>query len=228
VPEQIDELIRRHSADSIIAALLPLTSDERVERIEQVLDARLDSVTVVLENLYDPHNGAAAMRSVEAFGLTTMHFVNPGPRFKASAAITIGCDKWLHIEHHGDIDECAVAIHDKGGLLYSTLADADLTLEDIDVSRPVAIVFGNEHEGLSARAIEVCDRSIRIPMYGFSRSFNLSVSVALSVNRVTARRREYLGVLGDLADSERARLRARWYAMGVRGVEGIIARHVSK
>jgi tRNA (guanosine-2'-O-)-methyltransferase len=228
VPEPIDELIRRHGPDAIIEALRPQTSDERMERIENVLDARVDSVTVVIENLYDPHNGAAAMRSVEAFGLTTMHFVDPGERFTASSKVTIGCDKWVNSEHHQGIDNCAKAIHEQGGLLYATLPDADLTLEDVDVSKPVALVFGNEHDGLSERAIEVCDRAVRIPMFGFTRSFNLSVSVALCLSRVTARRREHLGASGDLEEAERTRLRARWYALGVRGVEGIIARHVSK
>ena len=79
----------------MIAALAELVSDERQARIERVLDARLDGLTVVLENLHDPHNGAAALRSVEAVGLSTVHVVEGTERFRFSSAVTIGCEKWV-------------------------------------------------------------------------------------------------------------------------------------
>jgi tRNA (guanosine-2'-O-)-methyltransferase len=104
---------------------------------------------------------------------------------------------------------------------------AGATVEDLPAGEPAALWFGNEHEGLSAAALAVCDRQIEIPMAGFTRSFNLSVSVALLVSRAAERRRAALGASGDLPAEERAKRRARWYALDVRGAAGIVERFVA-
>jgi tRNA (guanosine-2'-O-)-methyltransferase len=227
MPHNVDALIERYGVDQVIEAVRPLLSERRMERIEQVLDARLSSLTVVLENLHDPHNGAATIRSVEAFGLTSVHVVETMERFRHAPAVTIGSEKWIDTHRYASFTECAVALRERGMLLYATVPGAELTLDSIDVSRPCAVVFGNEHEGLTAEAIEACDHRVSIPMFGFTQSFNLSVSVALSVQRLSERRRRHLGATGDLDRQERARLRARWYAQSVRAAEQIVERSVS-
>jgi tRNA (guanosine-2'-O-)-methyltransferase len=105
---------------------------------------------------------------------------------------------------------------------------AACNLDEVDVARPCALVFGNEHAGLSPAAQAAWPRQFAIPMYGFTRSFNLSVSVAVAVHHLAARRRAALGARGDLGAEERAVLRARWYAQDVRGAAEIVARYVSK
>jgi len=226
--QQVEQLIEEFGADAVERAARPLLSDERVERIEGVLDSRLSSVGVVIENLHDPHNGAAAIRSVEACGLAGLSVVEEAEPFRAQSGVTIGCQKWIDLERYSTFPACADALHERGFAIYAAVPGAAISLDDIDVSRPVAIAIGNEHEGLTDAAIAACDGQFSIPMQGFTQSFNLSVSVALCVYNLAKRRREHLGRAGDLGERERARLRARWYALGVRGIDGIVRRFVSQ
>ncbi len=225
---EMSRLVERHGPEAVVAALRPLLTDERAARIESTLDARLGSVSVALENLHDAHNGAAAIRSIEAFGLTTLHVVETEKRFDFSSKVTIGCEKWVAVRRHTDVAGCAAALRERGMTLWATLPGADATLETVPVDRPLALWFGNEHAGLTEEAVAACDGAVSIPMVGFTQSFNLSVSVALAIERVAARRRAHLGVSGDLGGQERAFLRARWYALSVRGAAEIVAKAVSK
>lgn len=222
-----EELIDRHGPEAVLAAVLPLVSERRMARIDAVLDARLDSLTAVVEDLYDPHNGAAAIRSIEAFGLTTLHAVEAANPFPVSAAVTIGADRWIDVRRHADAAACAAALRARGFSLVATTPDADRDIDDLDMSRPWAVWFGNERDGLSAAALELADARVAIPMYGFSQSFNISVSVALVVSQLAAKRRAALGARGDLDPERKARLRARFAATGVRGLEMVVERHVS-
>lgn len=224
---QIDELIRQYGPERVTEALRPLLTEERIARIEQVLDHRLGTLTVAIENLHDPHNGAAAVRSIEALGLTTLHVAEPVERFQFSPTVTIGSEKWIRVMRHQGFPACARTLRDDGFTLYAACPGADTDLDTVDVSGPVAVVFGNEHEGLTQRAIAACDHRLAIPMHGFTQSFNLSVSVAVATYQLAQRRRAYLGRPGDLDDQERALLRARWYSLGVRGLRAIIERYVS-
>lgn len=223
----IDRAIAEHGPQRVQEALEPFVSPSRRARFDEVLGSRIESLTVVLENLYDAHNGAAAIRSVEAFGLSDVHAVETTTRFKIARGITIGCEQWLDVHRHRDIDSCAEMLKARGFVLTATLPEAETSLDELDGGKKRALLFGNEHEGLSQRAVSLCDEVIRIPMYGFTQSFNLSVSVALTVERAAALRREALGRIGDLDERRKHFLRARWHAVGVRGAAGIIERHVA-
>ncbi len=102
-----------------------------------------------------------------------------------------------------------------------------MELEEIPVDKPLALWFGNERDGLSAEAQDLCDHRVSIDMQGFCQSFNLSVSVGIFIHRLAAKRREELGKVGDLDPDRRAYLRARWRATGIRGLSHILKRHVS-
>jgi tRNA (guanosine-2'-O-)-methyltransferase len=226
--DPIGDLVRRHGVDRVVEVLRPILTDERAERIEAVLDRRLTSVTVAIENLYDPHNGAAAIRSVEALGVTSMHVIEGTGPFRFSPEVTIGCDKWIALHRHPDVPSCAAALRAAGMRLVALVPDARWDVEEVSVDRPLALVFGNEHDGLSEAALAACDEQVRLPMYGFTRSFNLSVSVALATSWIAERRRSWLGLGGDLGDEERAFLRARWYALSIRAAGQILDRVVSE
>ncbi len=228
VVDPIDELIRSHGPERVVAAIRPLLSEFRVDRIESVLDLRLTAPTAVFENLHDPHNGAAALRSIEALGLQEAHVVEAAEPFSAAPAVTMGCEKWLTLHHYGSVAGAAQELRARGFSLFAMLPGAARSCADLDPETPAALVFGNEHAGLSDEAIGVCDDAVSLPIHGFTQSFNLSVSVALAMSQVAHRRRQHLGQSGDLDSEERARLRARWYAMGVRGARAVVERHVSE
>ena len=226
--DRVDRLIEQYGPDAVTQALRPLLTEERMQRIEAVLDARLAGLAVAIENLHDPHNGAAAIRSLEGIGLSTLHVIETIEHFRASAAVTIGAEKWVDIVRHKGFSACAEALHAQGYTLYAACPGAEYDLESVAVEQPTVVVFGNEHEGLTEEAQALCDRRVAIPMHGFSQSFNLSVSVAVAMHRLAARRRQVMGRAGDLDDAKRAFLRARWYALGMRGVDAILARYVSE
>src|SRR5262249_55066760 len=144
-------------------------------------------------------------RSVEGFGLTSLHVVEQAEPFRFSPKVTQGCEKWVGVQRHRDFAACSDALHKSGFRLYAAVPGAALSIDEIDVSEPAALVFGNEHAGLSEAGLRACDRTFGIPMLGFTQSFNLSVSVAIGVYETARRRREYVGAAGDLAVEERAR-----------------------
>jgi tRNA (guanosine-2'-O-)-methyltransferase len=212
--------------EEIIAALDPFLSDARKARIDEVLGQRLSGLTVVLQNLHDPHNGAAALRSVEGFGLTTLHVVEETERFKFSSKVSQGCEKWVDIRRHADFAGCARALHDEGFALHAALPPAPgvVAVDALDVAGNVALVFGNEHAGLTPEAVAACDGAFTVPMQGFTASFNLSVSVALGVFACARKRRAGLGGRGDVDPATIVQMRARWYRLSVDAADLILAR----
>jgi len=226
-PDAIDRMIEAHGADTVCAILAPMLTDDRVARIDAVLAARLASVIPVVEDVYDPHNGAAVIRSGEAIGLQELHVIEPGERFQALAGITRGCHRWLDLHRWPQATACVESLRGRGFTVLATTPDAAVPVDQIDVSRPVAVIFGNEHAGLPASTIAACDGAVVLPMLGFTQSFNLSVSAALITSQLAARRRAFLGRDGDLDDTRRANLRARWFSLKIRGVLGVVERAVS-
>jgi tRNA (guanosine-2'-O-)-methyltransferase len=222
--DAIERLIDTHGPDVICRVLEPMLTAERIARIDAVLAARLASVATVVEDTYDPHNAAATIRTTEALGLQDLHVIEPHLRFSATKGVTRGAHRWIDL-HRWPAAESAVAhLRSSGFRVYATAPDAKVSVEDVDVSGPLAILFGNEHEGLSQTAIAACDASITVPMFGFTESYNLSVTVGLAMSRLATRRRAHLGRTGDLDPARHARLRARWFALRIRGVVGVVDR----
>jgi tRNA (guanosine-2'-O-)-methyltransferase len=209
----------------IIAALSPLVVPTRRERIDQVAQGRLAGVALVLEDLHDPHNGGAALRSCEAVGLCEVHVIQHKDRFRTSSRVTQGCDKWLDVVQHRDTTECLTALRARGFRLYAAVPSAKHRLEELDPLVPAAFLIGNEHAGLTPAARALCDEQFTIPMHGFSESMNLSVATAITLYTHTSRRRAALGRDGDLDEARLAELRARYYVRDVRGAVAIVRRH---
>jgi tRNA (guanosine-2'-O-)-methyltransferase len=207
---------------TVVAALAEVLGPERVARLDAVATARLGGVVVVLENLHDPHNGAAVLRSCEAIGLVEVRVVGAPLRF--SPRVTQGCEKWLTLAHDDSIDACAATLRARGFRLCAAVPGAATALEALDPRVPTALLLGNEHEGLSARALALADVEFAIPLHGFSQSVNLSVAAAVTVYTHAARRRAALGSDGDLDEAARLALRARYYRKDVRGADAIINR----
>lgn len=222
---EVDELIEQYGYETVLDAATPLLDESRIARLEQGLAAKLQSITVVLENLYDPHNGAAAVRSAEAFGLCDLHTVDGTTgTFQVAPDVCRGTQKWIDLHSHNSASECASQLREQGFVLCATVPGAELELEQLPVDRPLAIWFGNERDGLSAEARALCDHTVSIEMHGFCQSFNLSVSVAMFVHRLAAKRRAHLGSVGDLTPEQRDLLRARWRAISTRGLDKVLRR----
>lgn len=222
--DAIDRLIDLHGPAAICGALEPILTAERIKRIDAVLDARLASVVTCVEDTYDPHNAAATIRTTEALGLQELHVIEPEGRFSAAKGVTMGAHRWIDMHRWSVAEDAVRALHGRGFRVVATTPAAVVSVEDVDVSTPIAVMFGNEHDGLTQAAIAACDGAITVPMFGFTESYNLSVTVGLAMSRIAARRRAYITAPGDLTADRRAHLRARWFALRIRGVVGILER----
>src|SRR5215831_16299171 len=201
-----------------------MLTPERIARIDEVLAARLASVVTIVEDTYDPHNAAATIRTTEALGLGELHVVEPDQRFSIAGGVTRGAHRWVELHRWRDIEAVVAALHARGFRVFATLPGAPHTIDDVDVTTPLAVAFGNEHAGLTPAAVAACDGAIGVPMFGFTESFNLSVTVALAMSRIAVRRRAAIGSPGDLGEQRRRELRARWFALKLRGAIGILER----
>ncbi len=214
----VGQFVLPAAAKDVISALVPLLSEQRLKRIEHVVAGRLRSVIAVLEEVYDPHNASAVLRTAEAFGTQEVHFIEHEPRFSAASRVTQGTDRWLDIVHHGSSQECVHHLHERGYVIF--VADGNATdaisLREIASRDKVAVVFGNEHSGVSQEVRALVDGEVAIPMGGFVESLNLSVAAAVVLHALTQDRS------GDLSDEDMQQLKARFMCLSVINAEIIV------
>ena len=218
-------------SDAEVAAHLGnLVSPARRARIEDVLAARTRFLTVVLEDIYQPHNASAVLRSCECFGVQDVHIVEGRNRFEVNSDVALGAGKWLSLHRYGGADPqenlaaCLDGLKGAGYRLVAATPHADdCPLDEVPVDRPLAVLLGTEELGLSPAALEKADAYLKIPMFGFTESFNISVSAALVLRELTRRLRQapVPWMLGAEAKEE---LRLEWYRRSLRRSDLIEAR----
>lgn len=179
-PKQVRILEQNIDIQKVIEKFSFLLTEQRLKKIERVVGQRSNSLIPVLENIYDRGNISAVMRSAEAFGFYDFHIIDSVAQFKESARVTQGADKWLNVKKWNQTELALQNFKDKGVKIYTTaLTDKALKIEDLDFSHPIALVLGNEKDGVSQTALDMSDGNVLIPMVGFTQSFNISVAAAL-------------------------------------------------
>jgi tRNA (guanosine-2'-O-)-methyltransferase len=157
---------------------------EREKRLKDVLDKRQQDLTVVLENVFDPHNISAVMRTCDAVGIQEIYVLNSkiGRHKKWGARSSSSAAKWLTVHQYTDAAICFEELRRKFPLILTThLSSSAVSLYNIDFSHPVALVFGNEHDGVSEEIRSLADGNFVIPQVGMIRSLNISVACAVSL-----------------------------------------------
>lgn len=189
-----------------------LLTPERQARILAVVEARLQSLTVVLDRLLDPHNTAAILRTSEGLGLARAHIVSHEEQDAlAHRRVTQDAHKWLDVELHASGASAVLALKARGFEVWAGhLDDRALLYTALPADRPLALLFGNEHEGPSRETLAACTGSFRIPMAGFTQSFNVSVAAGMALAQTARARREFLHAAGDLSAAERVLLQERF------------------
>jgi tRNA (guanosine-2'-O-)-methyltransferase len=162
----------------------PRTS-RRQERIESVLARRQTSLTVVLEDVHDPHNASAVLRSCDAVGVLDVHLVyvhEEPPRTSFGRTTSASAAKWIRTHFHDSIEQCYEHLREEGFSIWATaLQPESRDLYSLPLSDPTALVFGNEMRGVSEAAIAKADGTVFIPMQGMVESLNISVACAVSL-----------------------------------------------
>ena len=161
-----------------------MMTPERKEKLMAVLNKRQNDITIVLENVFDPHNISAVMRTCDAVGVQEIFVLNTkiprhkkwGPRSSSSAA------KWLTIHQFENAEACFVSLRKKYSTILTTHLSSDaVSLHSIDFTGSVALVFGNEHSGVSEEIRNLADGNFIIPQVGIIRSLNISVACAVTL-----------------------------------------------
>ncbi len=188
-----------------------MVTQERREKIARVVSTRLKGLVAVCENFANPHNAAAILRTCEALGILNVYIIEELVPFEPSRAVTQGAEKWLKIKRFRRAEKAFPELKKEGFWIYAAMpGKGAIPVEELPVEEPLALVFGNEKEGVSKKALEFCDGTFRIPMWGFVESFNVSVAAAISLYISARRRRELLGREGDLSSQEEEALMAHY------------------
>lgn len=157
---------------------------ERTEKLQRVLRHRQPDLTIVLENVFDPHNISAVMRTCDSVGIQDVYVLNTkiprhkkwGEKSSSSAA------KWLSVHQYDDTQACFDALRAQGYKVFTTwLGEGSVNLFQMDFKQPVAIVFGNEHSGVSDEIRALADGNMMIPQVGIIQSLNISVACAVTI-----------------------------------------------
>jgi tRNA (guanosine-2'-O-)-methyltransferase len=191
---------------------------ERRARVDEVVANRTRTLTVVMEAFGDPQNVNAVLRTCEAFGVQDVHAVEgPMKPWDRNKKITQNADKWLDVRRWRSTRDCLVHLKAEGFAIYATHLDpGSRPLGALPFAGKVALVFGNEHRGVSDDALALADATYAIPMRGFVQSLNVSVAAAISLAHAVERREAERGRHGDLSEVEAAALRERFYVLAVK------------
>jgi tRNA (guanosine-2'-O-)-methyltransferase len=187
---------------------------ERYARLTEVLSKRTRRLSCFLENVFDPHNLSACMRSCDAFGIQDVHILpQEGLKLKLSGDVSSGSHRWLDHTVYSNVTDAIEHFKAEGYQIVVTDLQGDsppLNLEEVPIGAKTMVAFGSEHEGISDTLRRAADLRIAVPMHGFVQSLNISVACALTMQRLRERQISETGVAGDLSENQRRQILDRW------------------
>lgn len=171
----------------ILSSLYELIQPEKADKFELIASERTNWVTVVMENITKDHNASAVMRTCDCFGVQTLHLLENSRNYATQREISKGAATWINTKNYSDenrIVNCTTELKKAGYQLIATSPHATKTIDDINIDQPIALLFGTERTGISKELLSESDHLIKIPMYGFTESFNVSVTVSILLNEL--------------------------------------------
>lgn len=200
----------------LIRYLSEFLSAGRLELFERMLDQRTRYLTLVLEDVYQPQNASAVVRTADCFGLQDVYVVENNNRFVVDREIAMGASKWVDVikfrSEEGNSLGAIRSLREKGYRIVATTPhEGDVSLEDFDLSKgKTALFFGTELTGISEPVKQQADEFLKIPMFGFTESLNISVSAAIILYDLTHRMRLHPGIEWHLSPEERDEIKLCW------------------
>ena len=210
----------------LISHLSACVTDNRFSLFKKVLSERTRYITVLLEDIYQSHNASAVLRTCDCTGIQDVHLVEQRNEFEINPDVALGANQWLSLHYYqqgkDNLYNAVMALKEQGYRIVATLPHAEgTTPESFDLERGrAALMFGTELNGLTDQALMLADEFIQIPMVGFTESYNISVSAAITL--YTLRKRlEQSGTDWLLAEEERLSLLLNWLRTSVKMSEQI-------
>jgi len=190
--------------------------------MKEVLDTRTRFLTIVLEDIFQPHNASAVVRTCDCFGIQDIHVIENKNRYKVSRDVTLGSAQWVDIIKHNakgndNTLECFRKLKENGYKVIATTPHTnDIALEDFQLDHKTALVFGSEQTGISEVAKAHADGFVKIPMVGFTESLNISVSAAICIHQLTLKLRALEPEIWQLSPQEKESIYLKWIRRIVR------------
>ncbi len=200
--------------EKILDEFYQIITPNKVEMFDRIAADRTKHLTVVLENIYQEHNASAVVRSCDCFGIQELHVIEKDNQYKIQRDIALGAGRWVDMYNYNQgttvTQDCISKLKQRGFKIIATTPHENAqTIYDLDLKQPAALVFGTERRGISEEVKELADEFVTIPMYGFTESFNISVSVAIILNTLRQRleKSEYVW---KLSPKEQIELKIKW------------------
>ena len=191
-----------------------IITPNKVEMFDRIAALRTRHLTVALENIYQEHNASAVLRSCDCFGLQEMHVIEKGFQYSVQRDIALGAGRWVDMFNYNlgenPTDDCILNLQNRGFKIVATTPHTEaFTIHNLPIDKPMAFFFGTERRGLSQEVIERADYNVKIPMFGFTESFNISVSVAIVLQTIRQRLEES-NLEWKLNEEEKIALKIKW------------------
>jgi tRNA (guanosine-2'-O-)-methyltransferase len=202
-----------------------ILTDNRKEKFLKVLKDRTKHFTIAVEDVFQMHNASAVMRSCEVFGIQELHVIEERYGKRIDKEIAMGAQKWVDIATYDSVTNCIDTLKSKGyQIIATTPHENDCLMEDFDISKPSALFFGTERDGLSEEILKRADGFLKIPMVGFTESLNISVSASIIIQNLTNRLRNS-DINWQLTEEEILVKRLDWAKKSIKDIKRIEARY---
>ena len=196
---------------------------KRKKRLQEVLDKRTASLTLVVDSFHKEHNIDAVLRTCEAFGMQHVHVIPQSEKVKPFQDITQGADRWLTIHYYETAEECIRLLKEEGfKILAGSFEEGSVPLRDCDFTGKIALIFGNEVNGASETVIRMADGLFVIPLVGFSQSLNVSVAAGITIHHVRQWKENRKEKAEALPENENRQLMERWINKSVKHADTIL------
>lgn len=210
----------------IFEYLKQFLTEERLQKIEHFAEESSDFVLPVLEDVYQFRNAAAIVRSVEACGFHKVIALEEENVFDPNLRVTKGADTWVEVEKMPATLQSLEDIKNRGYKILAVSPEKHASmLPDYRVTEPIALVFGNELEGVSEEILDFADQTLAIPMYGFTKSFNVSVAAAICLYELKQKLLKS-GIDYKLSEDQKWKMKIRWAVNSIRSGEEIYTKYM--
>lgn len=210
----------------VLDAFYNMISESKQEKYDTIAADRTRYITVVMENLIKDHNASAVLRSCDCFGIQDLHAIEKNVRYEIQRNIAMGSGNWVDLHSHSEGESpsvtCLEQLKEQGYQIVSTSPHTEMTVREVPLDKPIALVFGTEVSGISKEVAAMSDYLVRVPMYGFTESFNISVSAALALSRLRERL-ENSEYDWRLSEEEQIKLKIKWATRIIRDGEDVEA-----
>lgn len=210
----------------LIGYLTEFISENRKKRFDEVMKQRMNHLQIVVEDLFQGHNASAVLRSCDCFGVQYVHFIENKFKMKVNNDVALGAEGWVSIKKYNGEENntraCLQKLKDEGFRIVATTPHTNsMTIDKLPVDKKFVLVFGTELEGITKDVEEMADEFVKIPMYGFTESFNISVSAALCMYELTTRIRNDVKNY-QLSEEERTDIYLDWLMNSIDMSEQIV------